>query len=149
MGLALHTDTETGFTGSGPQISDPCGLAVYNHVRSGSTLQLACVEEAVCEDQHWIRIPGPVRSAPIFQMTAGVKILSLPHFWVFLSHWLQRSKSDLGKKALVHNVFTLCRLFKIVYNLCSSPNPYNPHPRPGLAATSTALPSTLLPADFH
>ena len=27
---------------------------------------------------------------------------------------------------------TLCQLFKIVYKLCSSPNPYNPHPRPGL-----------------
>ena len=31
-----------------------------------------------------------------------------------------------------HDFATLCQLFKIVHNLCSSPNPYNPHPRPGL-----------------
>ena len=41
-------------------------------------------------------------------------------------------KADLPLLSKRRDFATLCQLFKIVYKLCSSPNPYNPHPRPGL-----------------
>ena len=39
-------------------------------------------------------------------------------------------KADLPLLAKRRDFATLCQLFKIVHNLCSSPNPYNLHPRP-------------------
>ena len=41
-------------------------------------------------------------------------------------------KADLPLLSKRRDFATLCQLFKIVYKLCSSPNPYTPHPRPGL-----------------
>ena len=41
-------------------------------------------------------------------------------------------KADLPLLSKRRDFATLCQLFKIVYKLCSSPNPYNPHPRPSL-----------------
>ena len=47
-----------------------------------------------------------------------------------LSHDELLQESDLPAKRC--DVATLCHLFKIFHGLCSSPNPYSPHPRPSL-----------------
>ena len=41
-------------------------------------------------------------------------------------------KSDLPLLSKRRDIAALCHLYKIVNNLCSSPNPYKPHPRPNL-----------------
>ena len=38
-------------------------------------------------------------------------------------------KSGLPLLSKRRKITTLCHLYKIVHNLCSSPNPYQPHPR--------------------
>ena len=49
-----------------------------------------------------------------------------------LSHDELLQESDLPTLAKRRDVVTLCHLFKIFHGLCSSPNPYRPHPRPSL-----------------
>ena len=41
-------------------------------------------------------------------------------------------KTDLPLLSKRRDIATLCHLFKIVHDLCSSPNPFKPHPRPNL-----------------
>ena len=41
-------------------------------------------------------------------------------------------ESDLPTLAKCRDVATLCHLFKVFHGLCSSPNPYRPHPHPCL-----------------
>ena len=41
-------------------------------------------------------------------------------------------KSDIPLLSKCCDIATLCGLYKIVHNLCSSPKPYHPHPRPTL-----------------
>ena len=48
------------------------------------------------------------------------------------SHEDLLSKSDLPLLSKRRDIATLCHLFKIVHDLCSSPNPFKPHPRPNL-----------------
>ena len=48
------------------------------------------------------------------------------------SHEYLLSKSDLLLLCKRRDIATLCHLFKIVHGLCSSPNPFKPHPRPNL-----------------
>ena len=52
--------------------------------------------------------------------------------WKLTHDDLNLLKADLPLLSKRRDFATLCQLFKIVYKLCSSPNPYNPHPRPGL-----------------
>ena len=49
-----------------------------------------------------------------------------------LSHDELLQESDLPTLVKRRDVATLCHLFKIFHGLCSSPNPYRPHPRPSL-----------------
>ena len=49
-----------------------------------------------------------------------------------LSHEDLISDSDLPLLSKRRDVASMCHLFKIFANLCSSPNPFLPHPRPGL-----------------
>ena len=49
-----------------------------------------------------------------------------------LSHDELLQESDLPTLAKRRDVATLCHLFKIFHGLCSSSNPYRPHPRPSL-----------------
>ena len=49
-----------------------------------------------------------------------------------LSHEELLQESDLPTLVKRRDVATLCHLFKIFHGLCSSPNPYRPHPRTSL-----------------
>ena len=49
-----------------------------------------------------------------------------------LSHDELLQESDLPTLVKRRDVATLCHLFKIFHGLCSSPNPYRPHPRTSL-----------------
>ena len=49
-----------------------------------------------------------------------------------LSHEDLLQKSNLPLLSKRRDYATLCHLFKILHHLFSSPNPYNPHPRPSL-----------------
>ena len=49
-----------------------------------------------------------------------------------LSHDELLQESDLPTLVKRRDVATLCHLFKIFHGLCSSPNPYRPHPHPSL-----------------
>ena len=41
-------------------------------------------------------------------------------------------KTDLPLISKCRDIATICHLFKIVHGLCSSPNPFKPHPWPNL-----------------
>jgi len=49
-----------------------------------------------------------------------------------LSHADLLLKADLPLLSKRRDLATVCHLYKIIHQLCSSPNPYSPHPRPGL-----------------
>ena len=49
-----------------------------------------------------------------------------------LSHEDLLQKSNLPLLSKCRDYATLCHLYKILHHLSSSPNPYNPHPRPSL-----------------
>ena len=49
-----------------------------------------------------------------------------------LSHEDLLQKSNLPLLSKRRDYATLCHLYKILHHLSSSPNPYNPHPRPSL-----------------
>ena len=58
-------------------------------------------------------------------------------------------KSDLPLLSKRLDIATLCHLYKIVHNLCSSLNPYQPHPRPTLRNLNLFfLPSDLVSEIF-
>ena len=53
------------------------------------------------------------------------------------SHWKHLMKIFFSSPTFLYcpnvvDIASLCHLFKIVHNLYSSPNPFNPHPRPNL-----------------
>ena len=65
------------------------------------------------------------------------------------SHEVLLLKSDLPPLSKCRNITTLCHLFKIVHGLCSSPNPFQPHPQPNLWEPQLLCPgSPFLPADL-
>jgi len=49
-----------------------------------------------------------------------------------LSHDELLQESDLPTFSYRRDIATLCHLYKIFHSLCSSPNPFRPHPRPNL-----------------